>query len=305
MRRRKAKLARGFLLKRGCGEGRRWIAGQRLCFDRHHRKATGLDRGPRRLGIARIANGQALNLPPLMADKTGRERHAILLHLGRDRPIFLRPEQLNLTFPIHDQPQSDRLNAPGRFRAGQFAPQHRRQGEADQIVERPARAIGINQVVIQFPRFRHCFGDGRLGDRVEGDALNMFGQHLFLRQHFLHVPANRFAFAIRVRREDQRVGGFGFIGNRLELLALIGIGLPGHLKAIIRVNRAILGWQIPNMPKAGQHPVTGAQIFLNRLCLGGRFYNNQLHNLSGLSSHVYARGCFCFHVAVKHLFRQG
>ena len=83
---------------------------------------------------------------------------------------------------------------------------------------------------------RHGFGDCRFGNGVKGNALDLLGERLFLRQNFLHMPANGFAFAIRVRRKDQRVRALGLIGNGLQLLGLIGISFPGHGKAIVRID---------------------------------------------------------------------
>ena len=55
------------------------------------------------------------------------------------------------------------------------------------------------------------------------------------------MPANRFPFAIRVGRKDEAIGFFRFVGNRLQLLCLIGIIVPQHFKAIIGVNRTVFG----------------------------------------------------------------
>ena len=55
-----------------------------------------------------------------------------------------------------------RLHAARRARARQFAPQHRRQREAHQIVERAARQIGIDQRPIDLPRVLHRLEHRRL-----------------------------------------------------------------------------------------------------------------------------------------------
>ena len=57
-----------------------------------------------------------------------------MFKIGDDRPIFLRPECVDFALAINDHPQSDRLNAPRRLRAGQLAPQHRRQRKPNQII---------------------------------------------------------------------------------------------------------------------------------------------------------------------------
>ena len=55
------------------------------------------------------------------------------------------------------------------------------------------------------------------------------------------MPANRFAFAIRVGRQDKAIRLFRLVGNRLQLFCLIGIIVPQHFKAIIGVNRTVFG----------------------------------------------------------------
>ena len=61
---------------------------------------------------------------------------------GLDGPVFVGPEGLDLGLAVADEAQRDRLHAAGRAGARQLAPQHRRQGEADEIVERAAGQIG-------------------------------------------------------------------------------------------------------------------------------------------------------------------
>jgi hypothetical protein len=84
-----------------------------------------------------------------------------------------------------------------------------------EIVERPARAVRVDQVGIEFARRLHRRQDRRLGDGVERDALDLLGERLFEPQHFLNVPADRLTLAIRVSRQDQSVGLLGLVGDRL------------------------------------------------------------------------------------------
>jgi D-lyxose ketol-isomerase len=61
-------------------------------------------------------------------------------------------EQLDLALAVDDQAQRHRLHAARRLGAGQLAPQHRRQGEADQIIERAAGAVGVDQILVELAR---------------------------------------------------------------------------------------------------------------------------------------------------------
>ena len=80
-------------------------------------------------------------------------------------------EFLDLEFAVADEPQGDGLHPPGRARAGQLAPQHRREVEADEIVERAAGEIGVDERVVDLARVAHGLEDRGFGDRVEDDAL--------------------------------------------------------------------------------------------------------------------------------------
>ena len=64
------------------------------------------------------------------------------------RPVFARDEVLDFELAVADEAQRHRLHASGRARARQLAPQHRRQGEADEIVERAAGEIGVDQRLV-------------------------------------------------------------------------------------------------------------------------------------------------------------
>ena len=201
-----------------------------------------------------------------MACQTRFELLAFMLHIGLDRPIFLWTECLNLPITLHDQAKCNGLHAASRFRAGKLPPQHGRKSEANKIIKGTTCAIGINQVEIEFARARHGFGNRRLGNGVKSHAPHIFGKSLFLRQHFLNMPADCFAFAIRVSGEYQAIGFFCLIRDCFELLGLVGIIVPHHFKAVIGINRTILGRQVPYMSIGCEYLVAGAQILLD--CLG-------------------------------------
>ncbi len=184
----KAQLARRFLLQGGGGEGRRRIAGGGFGLDAGHAEAPRLDIGLGRKRIAFVADGEPVDLVPAPPAQPRGERRAVMLKGGGHRPIFLGAERLDLALALDDQPQRDRLHPPRRFGAGQLAPQHRRERKPDQIIERAARAVSVDQIGIERARMLHRLGHGRLGNRVEGHAFDRLGQCLFGAQHFLHMP---------------------------------------------------------------------------------------------------------------------
>ncbi len=164
---------------------------------------------------------------------------------------------------------------------------------------------------------RHRVGHRLLGDRVEGDTVDRLRQRLFRAQQFLHVPADRLALAIGVGREDQSVGALRGVLDFLQPLRLVGIQLPLHRKAVVGIDRAILGRQVADMAIARQNLKIAAEIFLDRLRLCGRFHNNQLHGkIRSPKTLTYVRarvagvrhsrqGGFRFHVAPAKRARAG
>ena len=170
------------------------------------------------------------------------------------------------------------MHAAGRARARQLAPEHRRQVEADQIVERAAGEIGVHQRDVDVARIAHGIEHGRLGDGVEDDALDrLVADDALLLEHVQNVPGNRFTLAIRVGRENEAVGGFHRVGDVLHALGRGAVHFPGHLEVLVRAHGAVLGGQVADMAEGGQHLVAGAEILVDRLGLGRRFHNYNIH----------------------------
>ena len=124
VRRRKTELARSFLLQSRGGKGRWRIACERFGFNRDDRETPRFDRSLGAFRVTRIADRQSFNLFALVAHETSDEADPVMLHIGDDRPIFLRAEHLDLAFAVNHKPQRHGLDAAGRFRARQLAPQH-------------------------------------------------------------------------------------------------------------------------------------------------------------------------------------
>ena len=275
----KAELARRFLLQRRCRERRRRVARERLGLDRGDGEAARLDHRPGGVGIALVADRQPLDLVAVELGQPCGEALAVRLEGGADRPIFLRLEDLDLALAVDDQAQRDRLHAAGGFGARQLAPQDRRQGEADEIVERAPRPVGVDQILIEPARMLHRLGHRRIGDRVESHALHLRRQRLFLPQHLLDVPADRLTLAVGVGGEDQSIGILRLVGDGLELLRAVGRDLPLHVEAMVGIDRAVLGRQVAHVPERGEHAVARPKILLDGFRLGRRFDDDQLHFL--------------------------
>ena len=136
-------------------------------------KRGGLERLLEGLGLGAGADVEALDLLAVGADQARLEGLAARRRQRRDqRPVFARDEFLDLELAVADEPQRHRLHAAGRARARQLAPQHRREREADQIVERAAGEIGVDQRAVDLARMLHRLEHRLLGDGVEHHPLD-------------------------------------------------------------------------------------------------------------------------------------
>ena len=279
MRRREAELAAGFLLQRRGGEGGLRIAARRLGFHGRHGEIRGLDRPLEIFRFGAGADVEALDLLAVGADQPRLEGLAARGGQGRhQRPVFARNELLDFKFAVTDQPQRHRLHAAGRARARQFAPQHRREREADEIIQRATREISIDQRAVDLARILHRLGHRLLGDGVEHHAFDLVVlERAFFLEHLQHMPGNRLSLAIGVGGEDQPVGALQRPGDVVEPAGGLGIDLPDHLEIGVGIDRSILGRQVADMAERGQHLIGGAQIFVDRLGFRRRLDNDDIH----------------------------
>ena len=188
----------------------------------------------------------------------GTEPRRDLLALGRreqrlDGPVFVGLEGLDLGLAIAHEAQRHGLHPPGRARARQLAPQHRRQREADEIVERAARQIGRHQRLRRsraagFMRVEHRL----LGDRVEGHALDRRAllERLLLLEHPQDVPGDGLALAVGVGGQDQLVGVLHGVRDLSHDLGGLAVDVPVHLEVVVGLDRAVLRRQVAHVPVA-------------------------------------------------------
>ena len=262
MRGRKAHLAAGFLLQRRCRERRLRIAARRLGFDGRDREVGGLDRFLEILGFRAGADIEPLDFLAVGTDETRFEGVAARRGQRRhQRPVFARNEFFDFEFAVAYEPQRDRLHPACRARARQFSPQHRRKRKADQIIQRAAREIGVDQRAVDLARVLHRLGHRLLGDGVENHALDrLILERAFLLHDFEDMPGNRFAFAVGVGCENQFVGALERAGDVIEPAGRLGIDLPDHLEIGIGIDRSVLGREVADVAERGQNFVGGPDI---------------------------------------------
>jgi len=277
-------LARGFLLQ-GRGRERRLRMPADLAMLELGDRIAGLgrDRGDGVLGQRLGVEVELVELMAVEMGQAGREGGARPgLERAFDRPVFAGAEHLDLGFALADQAQRHRLDAAGRAAAGQLAPQHRREREAHQVIQRAARHVGVDQLVVQFPRVLERLEHGGLGDLVEHDALDRDAlDRLALFQHLGQMPGDRLALAIRIGREEQRLGAFQGLDDVLDALFSALLDLPRHGEIFVGADRAILGGQIAHMAIAGEHDIVVAKVFVDGLRLGGRLDDDDVHETAG------------------------
>ena len=134
----------------------------------------------------------------VLAAQGGQRRH--------QRPVFPRNEFFDFELAVADEPQRHRLHTAGRARAGQLAPQHRRERKADQIIEGAAGEVGVDQGAIDLARMLHRVEHRLLGDGVEHHPLDrLLLQRILLLEDLKHVPGDGLAFPVGVGGQNQLV----------------------------------------------------------------------------------------------------
>ena len=229
-----------------------------------------------------IADRHLLDFFAVVGGQAGGEFFAARrLELCRDLPVFLADEPVDLVLAVTDQTQRDRLYATGRTGTRQLAPQNRREVEADEIVERAAGQIGIDQRGIDIARIVHRLEDRLFGNGVEDDALDgLVLERLLFCQHLENVPGNGFPLAVGVSRENEGIGSLECVGDVLQPLFRSRIHVPGHGKIFVRQHRTVLCGEVTDVPERCQDLVAGAQIFVDCLGFGGGFDDDDVHHCS-------------------------
>ena len=239
-----------------------------------------LQRALERFGLGARADVQPADLFAVRADETGGEgRLRLGQQMSDDRPIFARNEPLDLELAVADDAQRHRLHPARRARARQLAPQHRRQGEADEIIEGATRPVGVDQRLVDLARMAHRLLDCVLGHRIEHHPVDPLVLEQFLAlEDFVDVPGDRLALAIRVGRQDHPVGVLDRHADVAEALGGLGVDLPAHGEIIVRIDRAVLGRQITHMAERGVDAVVLAEILVDGLRLGRQLDDHDFHS---------------------------
>ena len=273
-----AEPARRLLLERRGGERCGGTAPLRGALDRGDREFGLPDppRGVRRRPARREA--EPIQRRAVEPARPGPERAASGRRLRLDGPVFDRREGFDRGLALAHQPQRHRLHAPGRAATRNLAPQHRRQPEPHQVVQRPACLLRPHQVQVDFARMRHRVPHGSGGDLVEDDARDRrLPDRVPLPQPGQHLPGDRLALAVGVGRQDQAAGIRECRPDGRERPRRPAPGLVDHRETVLGIDRARPGRQVADMAAGRQHPVPAAEKLADCPRLGGRFDDDHVH----------------------------
>ena len=118
-----------------------------------------------------------------------------------------RHESLDLRLALADEAERHRLHAPGRAAARQLAPEQRREPVADQVVECAPRLPGPHQVHVDVAGPRQGRAHRRRRHLVEGDPVHRHvADGVSFREPFEHLPGDRLALPVGIRRQHQGLG---------------------------------------------------------------------------------------------------
>ena len=125
----------------------------------------------------------------VVLDEFGGELAAAFVAVEMYRPIFLRFKRADLVFAFANKAQSGTLHTARAQTASDFFPQQRREVKTDQIVQRAAGLLRINQVHFDFARVGDGVEYGVFGDFVEHDTLRLdVFQTAFGFEDFIKMP---------------------------------------------------------------------------------------------------------------------
>src|SRR6185369_13114163 len=179
---------------------------------------------------------------------------------------------------LADHAQRGALHAAGRSsRQSRLLPQQRRQVETDEIVKRTPRLLRVHEILRNAARLRDRFADGVARDLVEHHAMHVLAvEYVELLQQLDQVPGDRFALAVRVGREVERVGLLERAGDGLHVLLVLLEDLVAHGELALRVDRAFLRHQVAHVTIRSQYLEVLAEILLDGLRLGRRLNDDEV-----------------------------
>ena len=275
-----AELARGFLLQRRRRERRRRTPLALLAGDIGDVKRAlrrGLDARARRLGGVAVGDGELLELLPVEAGQARGEALRGMRAFGLDAPVLAGDEGFDLLLALDDHAQRRALHAARGQTALDLAPQHRRQVEADEIVQRAPRLLGVDEIAGDRTRLEHRFLDRARRDLGEHHALQRAVlEQAALFQDLRDVPADGLTLAVRVGRQEDAFRRLRGLRDRLDVLFVLFDQVVAHREVVRRIDCTLLRDQIAHVAVRGQDVEVLAEVLVDRLGLRRRLDDEEV-----------------------------
>ena len=217
---REAQFAVGLLLQGAGGEGRCRPAGGGFFLDFGHRPGFAINGLQQPLGIGfaeQLDLGAGLDGTSALIEiatggnaltsevaELGFKADALMLQLGFEIPVAAAAEGTPGALALYQQPHRYRLHAASGETPGHLLPQQRRNRVAHQPIEDSPGFLGVHQLHVELAGLAQGALDRLFGDLVEHHPLD---RNLGVQQ-LQQVPADRFPFAVFIRREQQLIGRF-------------------------------------------------------------------------------------------------
>ena len=146
--------------------------------------------------------------------------------------------------------------------------------EPEQVIERPAGEVRLDEALVDLPRRAHRVRHGvlrHLGERDPPDVLSVGTHDAPLLEQVQHVPRDGLAFPVRIGREQELDRGIipqGLLQGVYMLLRVLQC-LPLHRKSVFWVDRPGFRGQVADVAIAREDPAA-VEEFLYLLGLGLR-----------------------------------
>ena len=197
-------------------------------------------------------------------------------------PVLHGNECRDLPLAIGHQLECDRLHTSGAQTPPHLVPQNGADLVADQPIEHAAGALRVDHLLVDRAGMRERVLNRLFGDLVEGQTMNLA---LLALELVLDVPADRFAFAVRVGRDVDVSGIFGRVSQLLDDLLARRNRLVLFRKLVLDVHAQLALGQIADVSHRRDDLVVAAQVFVDRLRLRRRLHHDK---------------CFCHLIPSPH-----
>src|SRR5208282_2389911 len=187
---------------------------------------------------------------------------------GVERPVLFGAKCLALALAIDDDPQRNRLHAPGADPALDLVPQQRTYLVPNQPIEHPARLVRVEQVVIEV----RGIGNGLL-DRGRRDFMQQHAADvgLGLAKMIGDMPRDRLAFAVGVAGEVDVILA---LGGTLDLADYLLFALDYDVfgrEIVLDIDPQLAFGQVHYMADRRHDLVIATEVTLDRFRLCRRF----------------------------------